>query len=116
MSDLTKKIDPARTAVVFIEFQREWLAADGKLNNRMQDRPQFEAAIAGGRALLEYGRQKRLTIVHSGLRFSPGYPELGENGLGMRRAMNEPRSRAPGHRSYGKKIDCMRDRIPHSLL
>ena len=30
--------------------------------------------------------------------------------------MNEPRSRAARYRSFGKEIDCMRDRIPLNLM
>jgi DNA-binding CsgD family transcriptional regulator len=30
--------------------------------------------------------------------------------------MNEPRSKAARYRSYGKEIDCRRDRIPQSML
>lgn len=87
MSKLTKTIDPARTAVLLIEFQREWLDEDGKINRLMQDRAQFGSAIAGGRALLDLARERGLTVVHSGLRFAPGHPELGTDGLGLRGAI-----------------------------
>lgn len=76
--------DLRKAAVVFIEFQREWLDDDGKINFLMKDRQQFSDAIDGGRKLLKLARNHKLTIVHSGLRFSPGHPELGIDGLGLR--------------------------------
>ena len=87
MSSLTKVIDPTDTAIVMIEFQREWLDADGKINKLMLDRSQFEAAVGGARELLALGREHGIKIVHAGLRFQPGHPELGEKGLGLRGAI-----------------------------
>ncbi len=84
-----KPINPERTAVVLIEFQKEWVESDGKINRLMEDRPQFEAAIKGGRDLLALAREAGLTVVHSGLRFAEGHPELGENGLGLRGAIKK---------------------------
>jgi nicotinamidase-related amidase len=89
MNTPTKTIDPARTAVLLIEFQKEWLESDGKINGLMEDRPQFQSAIEGGRELLAYAREKGLMVIHSGLRFATGHPELGENGLGLRGAIKK---------------------------
>jgi nicotinamidase-related amidase len=84
-----KPIDPKRTAVLLIEFQKEWIENDGKINRLMEDRPQFDAAIEGGRALLALAREAGLTVIHSGLRFADGHPELGEKGLGLRGAIKK---------------------------
>lgn len=75
------------TAVLLIEFQNEWLIPSGKINRLMQDRSQFEKAIKGGRKLLKLSRERKLQIIHSGLRFQPGHPELGKYGLGLRGAI-----------------------------
>lgn len=66
-----------KSALVLIEFQNEWLAEDGKLFNFAKDRPQFEAAIKGGREILSLARSAGLPIAHCGLRFQSGHPELG---------------------------------------
>jgi len=87
MSNDAKNIDPKDTAILLIEFQREWLDADGKINFLMKDRAQFESAIKGGHDLLEFGRKNGIQIIHSGLRFLPGHPELGKDGLGLRGAI-----------------------------
>ena len=87
MSEETKPIDLDRTAILLIEFQREWLDADGKINHLMEDREQFDAAIVGGRRLLDAGRSLGMTVIHSGLRFMDGHPEMGTDGLGLRGAI-----------------------------
>lgn len=89
MDGSVKPIDPQRTAVLLIEFQKEWLEKDGKINHLMLDRAQFDAAIEGGRALLALAREAGLTVFHSGLRFAEGHPELGGNGLGLRGAIKK---------------------------
>lgn len=82
-----KPIDLSRTALLLIEFQKEWLEDDGKINHLMEDRSQFEASKVGGKVLLELARSKGMTVIHSGLRFNDGHPELGEDGLGLRGAI-----------------------------
>jgi len=87
MSEQTKLIDPTDTAILLIEFQKEWMEDDGKINRLLEDRQQFKSAVEGGKELLEFGREKGIQIVHSGLRFQPGHPELGKDGLGLRGAI-----------------------------
>ncbi len=82
-----KPIEISRTAVLLIEFQKEWLEPDGKLNHLMTDREQFASSTEGGKTLLKMAREAGLTVIHSGLRFCEGYPELGEDGLGLRGAI-----------------------------
>lgn len=53
----------------------------------MQDRDQFTGAIEGGKRLLDVARRHGLQVIHSGLRFNPGHPEMGKNGLGLRGAI-----------------------------
>ncbi len=89
MQDILKPADPDRTAILMVEFQKEWLDPAGKLNPVMQDRALFEGAIEGGARLLAFGREAGLTIVHSGLSFRQGYPELGIEGLGLRGAIKK---------------------------
>lgn len=68
-------IDPARSAFVFIEFQNEWLAPAAPLNRLMQDRPQFEQAVANAAALIDGARRNGFPVVHAGLSLvgDPGY-------------------------------------------
>lgn len=74
-----------RDAVVFIEFQREWLdPAVGRLGGMMQDRAQFEAAVVGARWALRVSREAGdAEVVHVPFVVSPGYPELGDHPAGL---------------------------------
>lgn len=80
-------LDPGRTALVLVEFQREWLDSDGRLNGLVQDRRQFDDAVAAGQGLLETARTTGLPVFHVGLRFGEGHPELGHSDLGLRAAI-----------------------------
>ena len=73
-----------KTALLLIEYQHEWLATEGKLNSLIQDREQFRSAIAASEQLVIHARQHNVPIIHSGLRFSPGHPELGTAHYGLR--------------------------------
>lgn len=72
------------SALILIEFQREWLGEDGKIRHLMQDREQFESAIEGAIHALGVARQHGMPVVHCGLRFQKGYPELGQGLYGLR--------------------------------
>ncbi|MGN6222943.1 cysteine hydrolase [Pseudoxanthomonas sp.] len=76
-----------RAAVLLIEFQNEWLAPDGKLNGLVQDRAQLADAVAAGTRLLDAARASGVPVIHSGLRFDPGHPELGGARYGLREAI-----------------------------
>lgn len=79
--------DPKRTALVLIEFQREWLDPTGRLNSLMRDRTQFAGAVKAGSDLLKAARTSALPVFHVSLRFSEGHPELGHGGQGLREAI-----------------------------
>lgn len=72
------------SALILIEFQREWLGDDGKIRHLMQDREQFKSAIEGAKRALGAARQHGMPVVHCGLRFQKGYPELGQGLHGLR--------------------------------
>jgi len=79
--------DPDRAALVMIEFQNEWLAEDGGLRFLIEDEAEFEAAVDGGREALASAREAGMPVVHVGLRFSEGYPELRPAEHGLRAAI-----------------------------
>lgn len=58
----------ARAALVFIEFQGEWLDADAPLRTRLvKDQNAFERAIMAAERLISAGRNAGMPIVHAGL-------------------------------------------------
>lgn len=81
-----------RTALVLIEFQREWIAPDGILRNRLvRDHEAFDHAVERAGAVLAAARAHDWTIAHAGLdlRHDPGYRLFrgGSDVSGLRRAI-----------------------------
>lgn len=69
-------LDPARTALVCIEFQREWLAEDGVLFQRLvTDKAAFRRAVGSAAEVLAMARENGWAIAHAGLdlRHDPHY-------------------------------------------
>jgi len=88
LHDITRE----RSALVFIEFQQEWISDDGILQQRViKDREPFRAAVANGARIIESARANGWTVVHAGLDLSadPDYLIFngGQNVLGLRQAI-----------------------------
>ena len=76
MSHQNSAIEKTRTALVFIEFQAEWLADEGILFQRLvQDKAAFRNAVAHAELVLNAARERGWTIAHAGLdlRDDPNY-------------------------------------------
>ena len=77
--------EKAHTALIFIEFQKEWLAEDGILFSRLvQDKTRLRQAAARAATVLEAARRHGWTVAHAGLdmRSDPAY-RLFAGGRGM---------------------------------
>lgn len=84
--------EKSRTAVVFIEFQKEWLAEDGLLfRNLVVDKTELRSAVSQAETVLLAARKYGWHIVHAGLdmRNDPTYQVFagGKNVLGLRAAI-----------------------------
>lgn len=85
-------IEQDRTALIFIEFQAEWLAEDGTLFNLLiQDKKAFRDAVVKAECVLTTARNNNWTIAHAGLdlRDDPNYQLFagGKDMLGLRAAI-----------------------------
>ena len=89
MSNAHLRFDYNRSAVIFIEFQREWLDESGSLYRLVQDREQFEAAQQNAARLLAAARAGGLRILHCGLKYTEGFPELGNASGGLRKLIKD---------------------------
>lgn len=69
------EVDRSHSALIFIEFQNEWLDPGSPLNRLMEDRAQFDAAVDNAKLIIAAARKKGLPIVHAGLSLvnDPGY-------------------------------------------
>lgn len=71
------------SALLLIECQNEWLSSQGKLHRLVEDKALFDNSVVNIEKALAYARNTKIPVVHVGLRFQSGYPELanGKNGL-----------------------------------
>ncbi len=81
-----------RSALVFIEFQSEWLAEKGALQQRLiQDKVHFRNAVDRAGEVLAAARSNGWTVAHAGLDLSydPSYGLFhgGRDVLGLRKAI-----------------------------
>lgn len=74
-------------ALLLIECQNEWLSPQGKLHHLMQDTEQFDTSARNVEHVLRLARARGLPVIHSGLRFQKGYPELKGGKGGLRQAI-----------------------------
>lgn len=72
-------IGRSRSALIFIEFQNEWLAPDAPLNQLMEDRRQFDDAVRNATLIIDAARRTGFPIVHAGLSLvnDPSYALFG---------------------------------------
>lgn len=85
-------LEKRRTAVVFIEFQAEWLAEDGLLyKNLVKDKERLRKAVTQAEKVLTAARNNGWMVVHAGLdmRNDPTYQLFagGKGVLGLRAAI-----------------------------
>ncbi|UPG71732.1 cysteine hydrolase family protein [Roseomonas gilardii subsp. gilardii] len=84
-------IDRSRSALIFIEFQNEWLEPTAPLNRLMEDRPQLDEAVRNAARLIERARHGGFPVVHAGLSLvdDPTYEIFGggKNKAGLRGAI-----------------------------
>ena len=70
------KLDPKKTALLTLDFQQGIL---GRV-------PGADAIIANASRAVEFGRKKQFQIIHVGLGFSEGHPEIPDRESPMQRA------------------------------
>ena len=76
------------SALILIETQNEWMHKDGKLYKALvKDKEMMHNSIANIEKALDYARKNNIAIIHVGLRFEKGYPELANGKSGLRQAI-----------------------------
>jgi nicotinamidase-related amidase len=78
------RINPKQSALLLIEFQGEWLSPKGRLRPLLQDRQQFESAIRNATLALQTARKSGMNVIHAGMVFQPGHPEITGGYYGLR--------------------------------
>lgn len=77
-----------QSALILIETQNEWMHPDGKLYKALiRDKEMMSASISNIEKALDYARKNNMEVIHVGLRFQKGYPELANGKSGLRKAI-----------------------------
>lgn len=77
-----------KSALVLIETQNEWMHPDGKLNKALvKDKEMMQTSITNIEKALDHARKNDIKVIHVGLRFQKGYPELANGKSGLRKAI-----------------------------
>jgi len=80
--------EQGKSALILIETQNEWMHADGKLNKALvEDKEMMQTSIDNIEKALAYARKSNIEVIHVGLRFEEGYPELANGKSGLRKAI-----------------------------
>jgi len=77
------QLDPARTAIVLIEYQNEFVSDGGALHNAVAPVMEKTGMLANTVALVDAARAAGVTIMHAPITFAPGYGELSRHPYGI---------------------------------
>lgn len=88
---MTNKINvqkQGKSALVLIETQNEWMHPEGKLRKaKIKDEQMMLNSMANIEKALVFARKNNIPVIHVGLRFEKGYPELANGKSGLRKAI-----------------------------
>jgi nicotinamidase-related amidase len=79
----TLQLDPAKTAVVLIEYQNEFTTEGGVLHGAVAPVMDKTGMLDKTVALVEAARAAGVTIMHAPITFAPGYGELSRHPYGI---------------------------------
>lgn len=80
--------EQGKSALILIETQNEWMHKDGKLYKALvTDKEMMHSSITNIEKVLDYARKNNIEVIHVGLRFEKGYPELANGKSGLRKAI-----------------------------
>jgi len=88
MNEITNAQSTGKAALILIETQNEWMHPEGKLNKALvKDKEMMNTSIKNIEKALKYARMNNIEVIHVGLRFQQGYPELANGKSGLRKAI-----------------------------
>jgi nicotinamidase-related amidase len=79
----TLQLDPAKTALVLIEYQNEFTSEGGVLHGAVSGVMDKTGMLAKTVALVQAARAAGVTIMHAPITFAPGYGELSRHPYGI---------------------------------
>jgi nicotinamidase-related amidase len=79
----TLQLDPAKTAVVLIEFQNDFTSEGGVLHEAVSPVMEKTGMLANTVALVDAARKAGATIMHAPITFAEGYGEISSHPYGI---------------------------------
>ncbi|MDP9072725.1 MAG: cysteine hydrolase [Actinomycetota bacterium] len=76
-------IDPAKTAVVLIEYQNDFTSDGGALHGAVEQVMNKTDMLANTRRVVEAARQAGVTVMHAPITFTEGYNEISSHPYGI---------------------------------
>lgn len=77
-----------KSTLILIETQNEWMHPDGKLYKALvTDKEMMHNSISNIEKAVAHARKNNIPVIHVGLRFEKGYPELANGKSGLRKAI-----------------------------
>jgi nicotinamidase-related amidase len=70
-------VDPAKTALVLIEYQNDFTTDGGALHDAVKDVMDDSNMLANTKRVADEARKAGATVIHAPITFAPGYGELG---------------------------------------
>jgi nicotinamidase-related amidase len=70
-------VDPAKTALVLIEYQNDFTTDGGALHDAVKGVMDDTGMLANTQRVVDEARKAGATIIHAPITFAPGYGELG---------------------------------------
>ncbi|MEU3464522.1 isochorismatase family cysteine hydrolase [Streptomyces sp. NPDC006733] len=83
------RLDPAKTALVLIEYQNDFTSEGGALHNAVSGVMEKTGMLANTVALTEAARGAGVTIMHAPITFAAGYGELSAHPYGILKGVVE---------------------------
>ena len=95
-------IDPAKTAVVLIEYQNDFASEGGALHGAVAGVMESTSMLDNTRRLVEQARAAGATIVHAPITFKAGYGEIADHPYGILKGVVDSTAFVKG--SWGAEI------------
>ncbi|RNI21688.1 cysteine hydrolase [Flexivirga caeni] len=83
MSDQLPVLDPAKTAVVLIEYQNDFTSEGGVLHGAVAEVMDATGILANTAQVVDAARAAGVTVMHAPITFAPGYGEISRHPYGI---------------------------------
>ena len=78
-----QQLNPRETAILFVDFQNEFAAENGKLYPILKDELKRKNVLENAISLVKAARERGVLIVHTTAGYSPGYAEVDKSNPGI---------------------------------